>query len=569
MQAERRRQFTAGLIPTAFIRVCWEFNDAKRGKEMSEKFERAVRLFNELKEDYELYAKNFKDIRDLIIPNRASFYDDNPQIKNKINYGKIINNAGYRAAKTFAYGMCNGLMPKEKKWFNFDTQDLDEQESIYCQIAVRKILNVAKKSKLYTFLPLMFLDSKTFGYSALGTFYDYDAYYKILLLDIGTYFYALDAFGNIMHFGRYFSLTAQEIEREFGKNADENVAKAVNGKDYKTKFLIHQLITPNEKKNAKEWKSLHWIKGAKKFLKEGGYGRFPFIITIIDRANVKSIYGNCAGMQTLGNVRMLQKLETMSALGVEKSVKPPVSVNSSEDIEEVNLLPDGVTKVSGNNAHAGVEPIYKGALDLQSVEYKIAKTENNIISDFDADLFAVSNSIKQQTAYEVEKLVSQNVIKANALVNSYSTEFCEPFIRNTHRLLVDAGILVPPENMDIDALDIKYLGDLAVLQDMQKANNLQRFSAYVGQLLQVKPDLLDHFNIIKIAKLYAQYMDIDKSVENDNDTVLLLGKQRQAQAAAQAADLNAQKAIAAMKSLSQTKTTGDTALGNLAGRVSE
>lgn len=535
------------------------------------KLTKAKKIFSNMKEKFGEYKSNLIDVRNWICPNRTCFADDdNEYTENRYNYKRIITNTAYKAAKIFAKGVCNGLMPRGKKWVGIERQkDYGQEINEWCDDVENIMFSVLDRSKLYTFLPLIILDNKIFGFSALGVFEDATNGVKFVSLDIGSFYYDLDSYGSVLSFAREFKMSVKEIFDEFNPENDllQNELNSCPDKKYTIKQLIVKNNEKNKSKIQKKWLSLYFIDGKDYYLRESGYDVFPYIIPIIDRANNNNIYGSSSGLESLGNVKMLQKLKKMEALGIEKIVRPPVVISSDEDIESVNLLPDGITRVSSLNNNSGVVPIFKNGIDLNSLEYAIQNTQNEIMNDFDANLFVGSSlSSKRMTAEEVSTINAERVIQFNSIFNTYTSELCEPLLKSVFSILYSLGKLpAVPDGLDIRTIKIQYFGDIAKYEYLNKTQNLERFVNFIMSLAQQlqSREIINMLNTSEIFDLYLEYLDVSNSVKRDAFEIEELNQKQAQEMALQQQQIQATQAVQEMQKLSQSKIEDNNVLGRL------
>ena len=149
-------------------------------------------------------------------------------------------------------------------------------------------------------------------------------------------------------------------------------------------------------------------------------------------------------------------------------------------------------------------------------------------------------------------------------------EALAPLVDNAFDMLLRANALPPPppELHGIE-LDVEYTSVLAQAQRAVATNGVDRFTASLGVIAQMKVDVLDKFDADQWVDAYSDMLGVPPSLITPSDKVALIRQQR-AQAQQQAAQLQAaEQASAAARNLGATPTTGGNAASDVMGMFAQ
>ena len=108
---------------------------------------------------------------------------------------------------------------------------------------------------------------------------------------------------------------------------------------------------------------------------EGGYEEFPAVAL---RWNVtgSDVYGRGPGMDALGNVKMLQKMQSQGLIALEKQINPPMNAPSSmKGVDPISIRSGEVNFVNAGQGQQGLAPTFLTNFNIQQVEAKIQQVQ--------------------------------------------------------------------------------------------------------------------------------------------------------------------------------------------------
>jgi hypothetical protein len=352
------------------------------------------RRLSNLQAEYEDWKSHYIDIRDYMLPRHARSLDaDTAEAQNsgKKKHSKIIDSTAEDAIDILAAGMKSGLTSPARPWFRLVIQDKKAMKSkavkewlYYIEELIRTVF---LQSNIYSVLHHSYMELPVFGTAATVLMRDYNKVVIGRQLTCGEYYLALNSKYEVDTFYRIFWMTCVQIVEQFGiENVTDTIKNAYEDGNTETLYKVVHLIEPNDNRfkmansKNKKFRSLYYEyvtseADSAKVLEVSGYQNFP---VLSPRWHVvgSDVYGSCPGMKVLGDVKMLQKLNTKYLKAIDKVIDPPMRADGSLKGSAINQDPSGITytnnKMQGQDP--GLAPLYEVRPDLAAIQQKIMDT---------------------------------------------------------------------------------------------------------------------------------------------------------------------------------------------------
>lgn len=542
------------------------------------------RRWLEIKNEYvSRWQAGHKDIQRFLQPNRGFFEGQIPNYGKTLDQKTQLDGLPQRAVGVLASGMQKGMSDPSRPWIKIVLEDhlvkLSEAAIDWLDLATKKILQIFSKSNVYGVLYSQYEEIASFGTACAFVLEDFDTVVRCEDFTIGEYYLGIDSKGKPDTFGRFYWMQIGDLVQEFGL---ENVTPAVQAR-YKNGYVgewirVCHLVEPNSTRMADRsdfpnmpWRSVQWEYGSptEMALRIGGYNEFPVVAPRWQQRTTTSIYGFGPGHKSLGDVKMLMKLQRDYLLALDKVIDPPVQQDASVQGES-NTLPGGVTRMSASNQNAGVRPAYQIQPDLKSVSEKIAITQEAIRDTFFYNLFLMLDQTDgRMTATEVaERMQEKNVQLGNVLEHLHN-ELHIPLVSRTFNIALRTGAIPPPPpELQGQLLKIEFISLLDQAQKMIGTSAVQQVIAFVGQLTAVDPGAVDNVDFDETIRIYAEMMGIPPGIIRSADVMNAVRQQKAKQQAQQQALAALGPAAKTAKDLSQAKMGQNSALDALVGNPS-
>lgn len=535
------------------------------------------RLHHSLKAERTSWDNLYRDLGEYILPGRMRFFRDNTN-RGDVRNNRSSNNRALQAARTLKAGMHSGITSPSRPWFRLTTPDPELAEfgpvKEWLYTVTKRMQTIFHRSNIYNALPNIYGDCATFGTAAAMIYEDSRDLVRAYTYPVGQYYIASNNRGVVDTLVRELSMTARQLEQEFGYNALSGGTKNLIDTNNKEKWIdVIHVVKPNPDYDPesplpkhKRVLSCYYERACEesKMLRVSGFDESPLLCPRWDLTG-DDVYGHGCGIIALGDTKALQLMEKRKAQAIDKIVNPPMIADSSLKRQRVSMLPGAVNYADLNNNIAGMKSVYDINFPVQYVSQEIQNVEQRINSAFFADLFlmlAMTN--KNMTATEVAERHEEKLLMLGPVLERLNDELLDPMIDRVFNVMMRNNVLPPPPD-DLQGVDLRveHISIMAQAQKMVATAAVDRFSGFVGQLAGADPSVLDKWDLDQTVDEYADMMGIPANIVRSDEEVQQIRQRRAQQAAAQqAAEQQAMQAKAA-KELSQADTSGDNALTDI------
>ena len=492
-----------------------------------------------LKETRSLLEPEWKEIRSYLAPDTGCFDDptSTSAMKKDAFYKQNVNTLPSFYFYQLAVALVMNLTPSRLHWFRLRVPDQTWEEQAFLKQAEDKMLRVFSKAGVYDHLMNMFYEAPLYGCAAMGINEDLELGVDLVPSTIGEFWLAEDYRGVPNCIYRRFSMSAFNLQAQFGYDkCPDVVKKALDGEKLDTEFTVIHAVEQNPRYNPKnpfnkEYISVYFCEEAKEedgFLEYKTTKRFPFVTCRWDRYG-KNPYGFGIGRRVLGDVKSLQAYEKDLAKASKKKISPPLK--GSVDLKKV-VIDTSAESVTYTNDPNGLTPLFNVNYETREALENIQRINDRIYRMTYNDLFlAILNKDKTMSATEAAAIVKEKEA-LGAVVERFQRETLKPLIENTFLILLEQGALgeVPPSMRGKD-MSIEYQSVLSSTQEIGDLQNIDRWLQFVSQVATINPEVARKPDVLAIADYYADRLNIDFNLIKDNEEVQ---QQQQEEAEAQA-----------------------------------
>jgi len=245
-------------------------------------------------------------------------------------------------------------------------------------------------------------------------------------------------------------------------------------------------------------------------------------------------YGRGPGVMALPDIKVLDKATELELDAWAKAIDPPYKALDDGVVGDVDLRPNGVTVVRDMDDLAVME---SGARwDVNRI--KLDEYRSSIRQTFFADQLELPAAGPQMTATEVQARFELMNRVLGPTLGRIETEFLNALINRAFMVMARKNALPePPDGIDIQAIDVNYVGPLARAQRSSEVQVTQQWLEFIAGEAQLDPQVLDNVNFDAIAHEIGQWLNVPTKFLNDPNQVQAIRKQRaeRAQAEQQAA----------------------------------
>lgn len=526
-----------------------------------------ARRWDALRQERSSWDAHWREISEYLLPRSGRFLVSDRN-KGGRRHRAIYDSTGTRALRTLAAGMMGGMTSPARPWFRLTTADADLAKSAavkaWLSDVTARMRDVFARSNTYLALHAIYTELGAFGTAASLIAPDPGTVLHHVPLTAGGYAIATDWRGNVVTLFREFQQTVGELVGEFGIDNVSSAARRLHetGALDKPVSVVHA-IEPRSDRDPRRagnqnmpWRSVYFEPGedSGRVLRDSGFENFPALCPRWEIVG-GDIYGQSPAMEALGDVKQLQHAQLRKSEGIDYMTKPPLQMPSVLKNQEVDSLPGGVAYVDSAGAQAAIRTQFDVRLDLSHLLADIQDVRQRINSAFYADLFLMlaTQPVARMTATEVAERHEEKLLMLGPVLERLQNEMLDPLVGQAFEGMLQMGVLPPlPPEMQGVPLNVEYVSMLAQAQQAVGTNSVDRFVLTLGQVAQLKPDVLDKLDADHWADSYADALGVDPRLILAGDKVALIRQERaQAQAAANAQAQAAQGAQTA-HTLSQT-----------------
>lgn len=523
----------------------------------SDQLQQYRRRLTALKRERAGWLSVWRDIQKFIAPDTGRL-DETKRDDGHRRDEKIIDGSATRAWRTLAAGWQSGTSSPSQPWFELApaAEELAGDPEIRawlvkCRDVIRDIM---QRSNVYRALHSLREENGAYG-TAVGILMpDFDTVVHMHALTAGEYCLATDYKGNVNTLYREMMMAVDQLVRQFGMDAvSTSVRNCYRNGDLDRQFNVVHVIEPRPLDErgrpgmmGAPFKECYFEQTttAEAVLWESGYKRFPVLASrwIVNGNNV---YGTSPARDALGDVKQLQHAQFRKGQAIDYKTRPPLQGPARLKGDPGAFLPGGFSPLDRADGD-GVRTVFESSLDIADLTADIADTRQRISRAFYEDLFRMVADLDRSgvTARQIAEQHAEKMALLGPVVERDQTECLGPLVEMIFEHAMEAGLLPPPpERMQNQALQVKYVSVLAQAQKQSSAAAVDRLVATTASLTEVWPDAADNINPDEVVNEYADVLGTNPNITRSPDEVAEIRARRaQAQQAALQAEQQAQQA---------------------------
>ena len=451
-----------------------------------------------------------------------------------------INTTPAHVMKVYRASLTEGLIPRTRPFYRMVPVDRDLLKSKavkeWCFNQDKKILVMAERSNFYNNGGKVFMETGLFGSAQMWIYDALDDPKRLAWCKtntIGEFVWGLNGYDGVGSSQTKYRMTALQICERFCHTKDYSdlpsvIQGAMRDKQPHQKFTVYHWVFPNQQykpgaygKEGFQWREIWYtdVHDKNEVLSDRGFYDKPRIDVraLVDGC---SVYGRGDGAESLGDTKMLQKLELMKTQALGVMIGPPLTAPIGMKPVGIKLYPNAVSYTPNGVAGDQIRPIYNINFDLQQAREEIATVENRIKDMLHYNEFlAVLSMDKAATAYEVAKRIEEKIMVIGPTLDYLKSEFLAPSIERFYQILQQNNLLdpVPPE-LHNQPLKVEFTSILSQAQNMIGASTYEQSLGYAARAAQVfGPSVLQNIDADKNVRQYYDMVGMppDNQVEED------------------------------------------------------
>ena len=490
-----------------------------------------------------------------IAPYRGRFFKDE-RSENSVQWRRpfIYDGTAIMASQNLAASLHSSLTSPSAQWFKLRFRNAalnDDNEAVqWLEECGKRVYHALQDSNFNIEINETYQDLVNYGTSVIveeeeRQTGEHDGV-RFQSVPIKHCFFETDKNGDVLNFYRLLQWTALEIYDFFGaENIPDELARAATDaahdpdQKWDIVYCIYRRMDIEKDPQANQvapekrpYGSCYvLLNEAEKIGTEGGFYEMPAFIPRW-RKTSDSEWGNSPAMVALADTLTLNRVIEFDLTATEKALDPPTITTSRGLIGDLDLSAGGLTTVRDVNELVPFES--RARFDV--TDTRIERLRMNIQEYFFIpQLILPPMEGTPATATEISVRTQQLERIIGPTLGRLQTDLLEPTVTRTFRILFRANKLPPvPASITDGAADIEYTSPLARTQEASQVAAIERWAAFIMQLAQVNPNVLDVPEWDRMISEGARMLGVSASLVRDEQEIESDRQQRAAQEQAMA-----------------------------------
>ena len=478
-----------------------------------------------LMEKRSTWESHWQEIADLMLPRKAEITKERARGDKRST--QIFDATGIHSLELLAASLHGMLTSSANRWFSLRYKEavLNENDEAreWLEDSIDKMYLAFARSNFQQEIFENYHDLIAFGTSCLMVEEDEDDIIRFSARHIKEIYIEENKKGLIDNVYRKFKLTADQAIQKFGA---ENLSKEINN-TYKSnpydEVEICHIVRPRfsydrskqDKKNMK-FQSIYFEHGTDHVISVGGFNESPYVVSRYLKSSTE-IYGRSPAMNSLPDVKVLNKMVEHGLKAAAKQIDPPLLVPDDSMLAPVRMTP-GSLNYYRSGSRDRIEPLNIGQNTTLTLNAENARREA-IARMFHVDQLQIQSN-RTMTATEVLQRNEEKMRILGPVMGRIQSELLEPMINRVFSIMLRNRLFrEAPPILANQEIDIEYVSPMALAQKGQELQNVMRGLELFGSLAQTMPvmDYIDENGLVKqlvqTLGLPARMIKSDKEVQ--------------------------------------------------------
>ena len=487
--------------------------------------EKLTRRFARLCSARTTWESHWQELAWYCIPRRARFRSEwSPGAQLQQN---LYDSTAIQSLNQFASGLHGVLTTPDQPWFSLILRNQPGQATAAQQSKqwldevgqrITQHLN-APESGFVSAIFDAWLDLGAFG-TAILYVEERDGPSPLLCMHLPLHecYIAEGRDGRIDTVFRRANMPAEQVVEAWPEAISNETRRVVRDEPDKPISILHA-VTPGQEG---KFESVYLELDTQHVLEVGEYRQLPYLVARWVRGGGE-VYARSPAMEALPDMRMINDMARCTLRAAQKQVDPPLMVPDDGYVLPIRTSPGSILY-----RRAGAEPVQplmaggRVELGLDHIE----RAAEKIMRAFNVDLFRLADS-PRMTATEVVYRREEKLRLLGPVVGRLQRELLGPLIERVYSILDRAGALPPlPEQLDGEALAVRYDSPLAQAQMAARASGAEQLLGALGGLVQLDPSVVDVVDFDKALRLIAEARSAPAAMLRGEEEVAALRAQR-------------------------------------------
>ena len=470
------------------------------------------------------WESHWQEVADYMLPRKADI--TKVRSRGDKRHTQIFDGTATHSMELLASSLHGMLTSSVNRWFalRFKENAVNENDEAreWLEDVTDKMYLAISRSNFQQEVFETYFDLIAFGTSCLQIEEDEESIIRFSSRHIREIYISENAKGLVDCIYRRFKMSAKATVEKFGV---ENLSKEVLNTFKKSPFedidLVH-VVKPrdiyNPRKEDKKnmpFTSVYFEFSTGHIISIGGFKEFPYVVPRYLKAS-NEIYGRSPGMNSLSDVKVLNKMVEVGMKAAQKQVDPPLLVPDDSMLLPIRMSPGSINYYRAGSRDR-IETLNIGAntpLGLNMEEQR----RNSIRNAFYVNQLMMQNG-PQMTATEVIQRNEEKMRLLGPVLGRLQSELLKPLIDRAFSLILRKNLFPQaPDFLAGQDVEIEYVSPLAKAQKSTELQSIMRGIEILGSLANVAP-VFDHVNMDKLVKHLMDVVGVPQKVLKSSSEV--------------------------------------------------
>ena len=479
------------------------------------------------------WETHWQEVADLVIPRKSDIIDH--KVRGDKRHLEVFDATAIHSLELLASSLHGMLTSSANRWFSLRYKEValneDDTAKEWLEDVTDKMYVAFQRSNFQQEIFETYHDLCAFGTAGMFIEEDETDIVRFSARHIKEIYISENAKGLVDCIYRRFKLTAKAAVDKFGiDNVSRQLQNIVKNSPFDEIEFCH-VVKPRDIYNPKKedkmnmpFISVYMEMESSKIISIGGFREFPYVVPRFLKAS-NEIYGRSPGMNSLPDVKVLNKMVEVGLKAAQKQVDPPLLVP-----DDAMMLPIRTAPGSLNYFRAGsrdrIEPLNIGAnnpLGLNMEEQR----RKAISQTFHVDQLLVTEN-RNMTATEVAQRAEEKMRILGPTLGRLQVELLNPTVIRVFNIMLRNNLFQQaPEILADQEIDVEYVSPMALAQKGQELNSIIRGLEIFGQVGAVAP-VTDYIDPQGLVKEIIKILGIPAKVIRSDAEVQEITEQKQA-----------------------------------------
>ena len=488
---------------------------------------------SQLKDKRSNWETHWQEVADLIIPRKSDIVDQ--KVRGDKRHLQVFDATAIHSLELLASSLHGMMTSSANRWFSlrFKETVLNENDEAkeWLEDVVDTMYVAFQRSNFQQEIFETYHDLCSFGTAAMFIEADENDIIRFSARHIKEIYISENARGLVDCIYRRFKISTKSAIEKFGI---DNVSRQLQTLSKKSPFedaeICHvvkprDIYNPNKKdqKNM-PFVSIYYETETGHIISISGFNEFPYVVPRYLKAS-NEIYGRSPAMNSLPDVKVLNKMVEVGLKAAQKQVDPPLLVPDDSLLMPIRTAPGSLNYYRAGSRDR-IEPLQIGANNPLGIQME-EQRRKAISQTFHVDQLLITEN-RNMTATEVAQRAEEKMRILGPTLGRLQVELLNPTVIRVFNIMLRNNLFKPaPEVLANQEIDIEYVSPAALAQKGQELSSIIRGLEIFGSIGQVAP-VTDYLDPRGLVKEIIQILGLPAKIIRSDAEVQQIAEEKQA-----------------------------------------